>query len=534
MNRETMLLQLSHEQHVWDMIVIGGGATGLGIAVDASLRGYKVLLLEQSDFAKGTSSRSTKLVHGGVRYLAQGDILLVLEALKERGLLLQNAPHLTRDQTFVIPSYSWWEGIFYFIGLTLYDLLAGKLSLGLSRYLGRQKTILAHPSINRKGLKGGVIYHDGQFDDARLAINVAQSAAENGACLLNYMKVTSLIKNRDGKISGVNALDLEHDTSYTLQAKVVINATGVFVDDILKMENDHAKPMVRASQGIHLVFERSFLSGGHALMIPKTSDGRVLFAVPWHDKIVIGTTDTLVDHTSLEPHALEQEIAFILDTAGQYLDRKPTRADVLSVFAGLRPLAAPKGKNKSTKEISRSHKLIVSSSGLVTITGGKWTTFRKMAEDTVNAAIKTGGLAYVPCSTHHHPIHGHTSMSDHFNHLSIYGSDAAAILELIKSEPELAECLHPSYGYIKAEIVWAARHEMARTIEDVLARRIRILFLDARAAIAMAPEVAQLLAIELNRDQQWIDDQLKSFVELAKGFLLASNEESFVLNLTHE
>lgn len=534
MNREKMLLQLGHEQHVWDMIVIGGGATGLGIAMDASLRGYNVLLLEQSDFAKGTSSRSTKLVHGGVRYLAQGDILLVLEALKERGLLLQNAPHLTRNQTFVIPSYSWWEGIFYFTGLTLYDLLAGKLSLGSSSYLGREKTISAHPSINRQGLKGGVIYHDGQFDDARLAINVAQSAAENGACLLNYMKVTSLIKNRDGKISGVNALDLEHDTSYTLQAKVVINATGVFVDDILKMENDHAKPMVRASQGIHLVFERSFLSGGHALMIPKTSDGRVLFAVPWHDKIVIGTTDTLVDHTSLEPHALEQEIAFILDTAGQYLDRKPRRADVLSVFAGLRPLAAPKGKNKSTKEISRSHKLIVSSARLVTITGGKWTTFRKMAEDTVNAAIKTGGLAYVPCSTHHHPIHGHTSMSDHSNHLSIYGSDAAAILELIKSEPELAECLHPSYEYVKAEIVWAARHEMARTIEDVLARRIRILFLDARAAIAMAPEVAQLLAIELSRDQQWMDDQLKSFVELAKGFLLASNEESFTLNLTDE
>lgn len=534
MNRDRMLLQLNEERRLWDMIVIGGGATGLGIAMDASLRGYKVLLLEQSDFGKGTSSRSTKLVHGGVRYLAQGDIFLVLEALKERGLLLQNAPHLTRNQTFVIPSYSWWEGVFYFTGLTLYDMLAGKLSLGSARYWGKEKTILAHPSINRKGLRGGVIYHDGQFDDARLAINVAQTAAENGACLLNYAKVTSLIKNSNGKISGVKLVDLESDIVYTSQAKVVINATGVFVDDILKMEDEKAELMVRASQGVHLVFDRSFLSGDHALMIPKTRDGRVLFAVPWHNKTVIGTTDTLVDHISLEPQALEQEIAFILDTAGEYLDRKPTRADVLSVFAGLRPLAAPKGNNKSTKEISRSHKLIVSSAGLVTITGGKWTTFRKMAEDTVDAAIKTAGLVYVRCSTHYHRIHGHTFTSDHFNHLCIYGSDASAILELIKSEPELADRLHPSYEYVKGEVVWAARHEMSRTVEDVLSRRIRILFLDARAAIAMAPEVARLLSIELNKDQLWIDDQLKSFIELAKGYLLTPNEESFTSNLTHE
>ena len=528
MNRDEMLLQLSHANKVWDMIVIGGGATGLGIAMDASLRGYKVLLLEQADFAKGTSSRSTKLVHGGVRYLAQGNFRLVLEALKERGLLLKNAPHVSKNQTFIIPSYSWWDSILYTLGLKLYDILAGKLSLGSSQYWTKATTVLALPSINKTDLKGSIVYQDGQFDDTRLAINVAQSAVNNGACLLNYMQVTSLMSDSDGKITGLSALDLENNIAYALRAKVVINATGVFVDTILKMENENNKPIVRASQGIHLVVDQSFLPMGYAMMIPKTSDGRVLFAVPWHNKVILGTTDTLVDAIALEPQALEEEIAFILDTAGHYLKNKPKRDDVLAVFAGLRPLAATKITTKKTKELSRSHKLIVSSSNLVTITGGKWTTFRKMAEDTVNMAIKTAGLRYIACSTYHYPIHGYTTVINKENHLDCYGTDASKIVALMQNEPELALPLHASYPYIKAEVVWAIRHEMARTIEDLLARRIRILFLDAHAAIAMAPEVSLVLAYELNMGQEWADNQLQQFIKLAKGFLLPEHRHSKV------
>lgn len=524
MNRDELLVQLN-QKHIWDMIIIGGGATGLGVAIDASLRGYKVLLLEQSDFGKGTSSRSTKLVHGGVRYLAQGNFRLVLEALKERGLLLKNAPHLTKNQTFIIPIYSWWDAFVYTTGLKLYDILAGTLSLGTSQFWGRTKTLANLTSIQRKDLKGGVVYHDGQFDDARLAINMAQTAIKNGACVLNYLQVNGLVSNSEGKVVGVSTCDVENDTIYNLQAKVVINATGVFVDHILNMENKKTKPIVRASQGVHLVLDRSFLPGEHALMIPKTSDGRVLFAVPWHDKVIVGTTDTLVNIISIEPKALEQEITFILETAANYLTTKPTRSDVLSVFAGLRPLAASQQETTSTKELSRSHKLLVSDSGLITITGGKWTTYRKMAEDTVNTAIRVGALSHVPCSTQHYPIHGYMINADHSNHLYVYGTDAENIQVLIKNDTELGVCLHPSYPYTKAEAVWAIRNEMARTVEDILARRLRVLFLDARAALHMAPQVAQLLAFELNKDQLWIDDQLKLFISLAQGYIVGTDNK---------
>ncbi len=378
---------------VWDFIIVGGGATGLGIAVDAASRGFKTLLLEQSDFAKGTSSRSTKLVHGGVRYLAQGNIGLVIEALRERGILLKNAPHLVRNENFIIPNYSWLNGIFYSIGLSVYDLLAGKRSFGRSRLISRKELIRRIPNIKQKGLKLGVLYHDGQFDDARLAISLALTAIEQGATVLNYFRVSGLTKEGD-KISGVVATDQETGIQFTLKAKTVINATGVFVDEILMMDEPEARPMVQPSQGIHLVFDKSFLGPHDALMIPKTKDGRVLFAIPWHDRTLVGTTDTPLNAHQLEPKALEEEIQFILDTAADYLTRIPTRKDVLSVFAGLRPLAAPQGDKQKTKEISRSHKLIVSDSGLITITGGKWTTYRKMAEDTVNLAIGVGKLPY--------------------------------------------------------------------------------------------------------------------------------------------
>ncbi len=432
MQREHLLNELKkYPDKIWDIIVIGGGATGLGVAVDAASRGYSTVLFEQSDFAKGTSSRSTKLVHGGVRYLAQGDISLVLEALHERGLLRQNAPHLVKNQAFIIPSYDWWEGPFYNIGMKVYDMMAGKLGLGPSEKISKEETLKAIPNLSEKQLNGGVIYYDGQFDDSRLAINLAQTAVENGGIILNYMKVSDLIKDEQSLICGVKARDEETGNNYTINSRVVINATGVFVDDILHMNDPAAKRIVRPSQGVHIVLDKSFLQSESAIMIPKTSDGRVLFAVPWHGKVVVGTTDTPLDETTLEPRALEEEIKFILSTASKYLKKDPQRKDVLSVFAGLRPLATQQGNEQSTKEISRHHKLIVSLSGLITITGGKWTTYRKMAEDTVDKASLVGGLPEKDCLTKNMPIHGYVK-NIHFDTPGyFYGADRAHIMDII-------------------------------------------------------------------------------------------------------
>lgn len=521
MNRIEQLNKLKEEQ-IWEVIIIGGGANGLGTAVDSASRGYKTILLEAVDFAKGTSSRSTKLIHGGVRYLEQGNLTLVIEALKERGLMMKNARHLTKNESFIIPNYNWWGGIFYTLGLKFYDHLAGELSLGASKYLSKEKTIAKLPSIEQKGLRSGVLYHDGQFDDSRLAINLAQTAVEKGACVLNHFKVTELLKNDRNQIIGVVATNQETKIEYTIKGKAVINATGVFTNAIMKMNDTVYKKYIVPSQGIHLVFDKSFLPGDHALMIPKTSDGRVLFAVPWHDKIVVGTTDTLVKKSDLEPIALEEEIEFVLETAQRYLTKKPTRADVLSVFAGLRPLSAPEEKGQKTKEVSRSHKIIVSETGLITITGGKWTTYRKIAEDIVDKAIQIHKLRKRKCKTKNLLIHGNkkNSSPDFENHLSVYGTDATAILQLQESEPKLKEKLHPNYDCTLAEVVWAIRYEMARTIEDILARRVRLLFLDARAAIECSDKVARLLADELGNDEIWIQSQLEDFKNVANGFLL--------------
>lgn len=521
-NRETLIAQLEVEND-WDMIVIGGGATGLGVALDSVTRGFKTLLLEQVDFAKGTSSRSTKLVHGGVRYLAQGDIGLVREALRERGLLLKNAPHLVKNQSFIIPNYEWWGGPFYTIGLTIYDLLAGKLSLGRSKHIGKKETLQRLPTLKETGLKGGVVYHDGQFDDSRLAINLMQTCIEHGGVVMNHFEVIQLLKNKNGKIEGLTAKDKETGKEYSFKGKSVINATGVFVDAILQMDQPEARKIVRPSQGVHLVLDKSFLPGDDAIMIPKTTDGRVLFAVPWHNKVVVGTTDTPLDDHSLEPRALEEEIRFIITTASQYLTRAPKRTDVLSVFAGLRPLAAPQDDSGKTKEISRSHKIIVSKTGLITITGGKWTTFRKMGEDTVNKAIELGMLPERACKTEGLSIHGATTEIDHNDHLYIYGTDRSALLKLIEENPEWGKKLHPAHEYLKAEVIWAVRNEMARTVEDVLARRVRVLFMDAEAAIVMAFEVASLLAGELHKDEKWQKEQTDSFINLASGYLLTAN-----------
>jgi len=517
--REEQIKHLSDPALIWDIIIIGGGATGLGVAVDAASRGLKTLLLEQSDFAKGTSSRSTKLVHGGVRYLAQGNIGLVVEALRERGRLLQNAPHLVRNEIFIIPNYSWWNSFFYSVGLSMYDLLSGKRSFGRSRLISKKELIRRIPNIRQAGLKSGVLYHDGQFDDARLAISLAITAIEQKATVLNFFRVDQLIK-AGNKIEGVIAKDSETGISYTLRSKAVVNATGVFVDEVLLMDMPESGRMVRPSQGIHLVFENSFLGSRDALMIPRTKDGRVLFAIPWHDRTLVGTTDTPLDAHQLEPIALEEEIKFILDTAGIYLTRKPTRKDILSVFAGLRPLAAPKGENQKTKEISRSHKLITSPSGLITITGGKWTTYRQMAEETVDRAMEQAGIPHRPNVTKKLKLHGCRESVDWQDPFFVYGSDSSAVKLLAKENPSWRELLDPRLPYIGAEVVWAVRNEMARTIEDVLARRTRALFLDARAARDMAPAVARLMAAELKKDASWEKEQLLSFNSVAKNYLV--------------
>jgi len=522
MNRDQMLNKLKKNQdRLWDVLVIGGGATGLGTALDSSTRGFKTLLLEQSDFAKGTSSRSTKLVHGGVRYLAQGDISLVLEALHERGLLRQNAPHLVKNQKFIIPNYTWWSGPFFTIGMKVYDMMSGKLGLGSSERISKEETLKAIPNLDEKDLIGGVIYYDGQFDDSRLAINLAQSIVENDGVVLNYFKVINLLKDNDELVCGVLAKDMESGEEFEIKSKSVINATGVFADDILKMNDPKAKKIIRPSQGVHIILDKSFLESDTAIMIPKTSDGRVLFAVPWHNKVILGTTDTPLNKYSLEPQALDEEIDFILNTAAQYLKKDPTKKDVLSVFAGLRPLAAPEdSEGKETKELSRSHKLIVSLSGLITITGGKWTTYRKMAEDTIDKAILIAGLENKDCITKNMPIHGYVKQVDYDDHMYIYGSDRMKLLKLVKDNEELGEKLHDRLPFLKSEVLWAVRHEMARTVEDVLARRVRALFLDARASIDMANDVAVIIAKELGFDDHWIKDQVKEYSALAKSYLL--------------
>ncbi|MFC6221856.1 FAD-dependent oxidoreductase [Hymenobacter artigasi] len=522
--RETLLQQLTATP-TWDLIVIGGGATGLGVALDGLSRGYKTLLLEQVDFAKGTSSRSTKLVHGGVRYLAQGDIGLVREALYERGLLLQNAPHLCHNQAFIIPNYTWWGGPFYTIGLKLYDLLAGRLSLGKSTHLNRAETLRQLPTLHPAGLRGGVLYHDGQFDDARLAVNLAQTCIDHGGTALNYCPVRGLLKDAAGRVTGVRATDLETGLEYELKAKTVVNATGIFVDEIRQLDEPRARPLVQPSQGVHLVLDQAFLPGAAALMIPHTDDGRVLFAVPWLGRIVLGTTDTPVPTATLEPRAQEAEIDFLLRTAAQYLTRAPTRADVRSIFVGLRPLAASTAGSTKTKEISRSHKIVASASGLVTITGGKWTTYRRMGQDTIDRAIKLRQLPAAASRTAHLAIHGAASSTENTPgpaHLAAYGSDQPALLQLIADNLALGAKLDSAFEFLLAEVVWAARHELARTVEDVLARRVRLLFLDAAAALRAAPTVAALLAQELGHDAAWQAGQVATFGELARGYQLAS------------
>jgi glycerol-3-phosphate dehydrogenase len=520
MTRDEMWRRVRTHSKPWDIIVVGGGATGVGVAIDAASRGYDTLLLEQSDFGKGTSSRSTKLAHGGVRYLEQGNIGLVMEALKERGLLLQNAPHLVHDLAFVVPNYDWWEAPFYGLGLKLYQLLAGKYGFGKSRLLSREETLERIPTLKPEGLRGGAIYYDGQFDDARLLIHMVFTAFEQGATLLNYVEVTGFSKDSQDFVNGVLARDSESGEELRAAAKVVINATGAFSDRLRQKALPTAAPMIKPSQGIHLVFGPEFLQADSAVLVPHTSDGRVLFAIPWHGHTLVGTTDTPVETADLEPVAMEQEIKFVLATAGQYLEKAPKHEDVLSVFAGIRPLVRSSG-SIATAALSRDHVIHIDSSGLMTITGGKWTTYRHMAEDCVDQAATLGQLPDARCITHHLKIHGFHDDPKKLGDLAVYGSDAAEIRKLIQADPKLGRKLHPALPYVHAEVIWAVRQEMARTIEDVLARRMRALFLNARAALEMAPMVAELMAGELRWDDNGRERQFKIFADTAKNYVLS-------------
>jgi glycerol-3-phosphate dehydrogenase len=518
LRRDEVLREIGRAKQ-WDVLVIGGGATGLGAALEAASRGYRTLLIEKHDFAKGTSSRSTKLVHGGVRYLEQLNLTLVLDALRERGYMLKNAPHLVHRLSFVVPIYSYSGLPYYGFGLKVYEWLSGKLSFGRSQILSKEETIERLPTIMQKDLKGGILYFDGQFNDARYAIALMRTLEDQGGYAINYLGVTDLL-HRAGRVEGVRARDEESGQEMDIRAKAVINATGVFAEEILSMDSPAQSSMLAVSQGTHFVLPQSFLPGSNAMMIPKTTDGRVLFAIPWQNHVVVGTTDELVQKTSLEPQAMEDERAFLAKNIRSFLGREVQSADVLSMWSGLRPLIRDGGRN--TAKLSRDHKVITSKTGLVTVIGGKWTTYRRMGEDAVNHAVKVAELAVIPSRTKDLQLHGwmDESVLTKTKDADLgYGSDLDAVRSLQKPNVNLDTLLHTSLPYRMSEIVWAARYEMARTVEDVLARRTRVLFLDARAAAEIAPTVARLMADELGRDEMWIQQQTLSFLELAKGYI---------------
>lgn len=519
MNRAQFLNQVRERREPYDVVVIGGGATGVGVAIDAAVRGLSVLLLEQSDFGKGTSSRSTKLIHGGVRYLQQGNISLVRESLHERARLQANAPHLVHPLPFLVPCETRMQRFVTRTGFVLYDLLAGKSNFprayGASAKQAQQVVTTIQP---RRVHAGGVIYHDGQFDDSRLLIHMAMTATDHGAIVLNAAKVVGLQHDDAGRVRGVHFVDQQTQTQHDVRAHCVINATGPFCDAIRRSDDESAEPIIAPSQGVHIVLPREFLPGDTAIIVPKTSDGRVLFLIPWHGQVLVGTTDTPIEQAILEPTAQSDEIEFLLQTAGDYLTRKPTREDCLSVFVGIRPLVRPpSGDKNDTKSLSRDHTILVSKSGMMTITGGKWTTVRFMAEDCINRAAELTGLKLNGKSTKQLSLHGATAAPSH----NVYGTDAVLIEKLIAAAPELGTKLHENLTIRAAEVVWAVRHEMALTVEDVLARRTRAMFLNIQAAKAIAPEVARLMARELGQDQAWQDQQISNFLDTATHFEIA-------------
>lgn len=512
--RDAQLDRLTAEKQ-FDILVIGGGATGAGIAVDAAARGYRVALCDQSDFGKGTSSRSTKLIHGGVRYLEQGNVRLVRDALYERGLLLRNAPHLVYRLPTVVPLYRWWEPAYYRTGLLAYDLLAGRLGMGRSKRLSRAATIEALPTVNQDGLRGGVCYFDGGFNDSRLLINLMQTAVDRGAVCVNYLQVQELVEE-DGRVIGAEALDLESGRMHSLRGKVVVNAAGPLGDAVRRMADPATEDWIQPSQGAHITLDRSFLPTDNALIVPKTSDGRVVFAIPWHQHTLVGTTDTKLNQPLLEPRALKREIEFLLETISGCLAKRVSEQDVLSVFAGLRPLVRKDG-SQATSKLGRDHAVRVDDKGLVTMLGGKWTTYRKMAEDCVDRCAEIANLPRTPCPTADLPIRSDGKEAGSSN-LAHYGADAESVRELLALHPEHREPLDAALPYTVGEAVWAIRFEMARSVEDVISRRLRMLLLNSAAASRAAPRVARLLAKEFGRDDAWVREETKRFEALAGGY----------------
>ena len=528
LDRTEMLKRVEERTTDWDVIIVGGGATGLGIALDSVSRGYQTLLLERDDFTKGTSSRSTKLIHGGVRYLKQGNISLVFEALQERGKLRNNAPHLVRELPFVLPAKHIWGRWFYRIGLWLYDRLAGKRGFGPSKSLGLSQLKQKVSSLNTHRLSGGVMYYDGQTDDARLGLSLMKTAVKHGATILNYADVKDFIRDDQGRVTGVCFHDLiaKDHTTHTHQAtgSVVINSTGVFIDQLRKAEKQTVDPMVMPSQGAHLVLPKRFLPGETAIIFPNTPDGRVLFAIPWYDRVIVGTTDVPREEIEVDPKPLEEELEFILDLAQTHLTPAPQRSDVLSIFAGLRPLVSPpKKKGVSTAQISREHTVMMGPEGVIHITGGKWTTYRKMAQDALDFAIKHERLHAQKCVTHQLQLVGSQPTTGVLDLKSVYGSEHTLIEDLIINHPEQEDLLHPELPYRLAEITFAARYEMAMTVEDVLSRRTRALLLDAQASLDAAPTVARILAQELGRDEEWERMQLEEYQRIAQRHLWISS-----------
>ena len=517
MNREESLKRILDREDAWDIAVVGGGATGVGIALDAAARGYSVCLFEQSDFGEGTSSRSTKIVHGGVRYLAQGNIMLVMEGLKERGIMRRIAPHLVRNLSFIVPSYTWWDIFFYGIGLKVYDFLALWYGFGRSLILSKKEALGLIPTLKQEGLRGGILYHDGQFDDTRMLVSLAQTATEQGASLLNYARVTEVTHDDTGKADGLVFADAESGQTHRVKARCVVNATGPFSDVVRTEDDSNAKPILAPSQGVHLIVGASFLPGNTAIMVPKTADGRVMFAVPWNGRTILGTTDTPIKKVSPEPHPLEGEIDFILKTSAPYFAKPPTRADILAVFTGIRPLVGSIGKG-STAVISRDFMVRAEPSGMLTVAGGKWTIYRKMAESCVDKAIDIAGLERRPSPTKTLHIHGYIEGADASDLFSWYGSDAKVLKDLMKAEPRLGERLHERLPLFSVQVVWAARHEMARTVEDVLSRRTRALLEDEKAAVEVAPRVARLLAEEFGKDEAWQTEQVRQFSKVAETY----------------
>ena len=510
------------QQGAWDVLVIGGGASGLGCALASAARGYSTLLLEQADLSSGTSSRSTKLIHGGVRYLRQGNVGLVRQALAERGSLIRSAPHLVQKLAHLVPVYSQWERFFYGSGLKIYDLLAGSSSLGASSFLSRAETLTHFPVLRTSGLKGSVQYYDAQFDDSRLAVSLARSVEHLGGLILTYVQVHAFLKN-NGRLTGVVARDLETDDEIRIRAKVIINATGFFFDALRRLSHPRHQKQVLASQGTHIVLPLERMSSTRGLLIPKTRDGRVLFLLPWHGVLLAGTTDVAVSEARMEPAPSRAEVEYILEHLAEYLEPAPSLSDCLSVFAGLRPLIRAR-PGEGTASLSREHAVVVDPSGLVSLIGGKWTTFRLMGEDTVDRAARVGDLPpaarkdqlwIVDC-----PPSSEENAAEASDPLRVYGSERKRLEELCRDTPALARPIHPRLPYRMVQVIWAVREEYARTVEDVLSRRTRALILDASASIEAAPSVARQMARELGKNVSWEDDQIRAYSRLARNYMV--------------